>query len=373
MEKAYLLTIHYINNYGSVLQTFASQKYFDLHGYNCSVINYTRENATREGVYKEFFQIYRNCKDVRAFKPLAFLLAKRAEIRFVNKSRLFDNFRSEYINLTKRVNKEQLYSDFDEDALFIVGSDQTWNYEYNGGLLPEYYLSFVKKGEKISFASSIGKEYFECSEVEDVKQLLSSFRFITVRENSAVEALKEIGIDNSIHILDPTLLLTKKDWIENLKLKETESDYILLYQLNHNNALVEFARQLSVLTGLRIIRIHTFDFKDRINDLRNVSPESFCQLFLCARYIITDSFHGTAFSINFNKDFFAFQPPKYSTRIKSILELCKLEDRLVTKPGLVSSYFDMKINYEEVKKILQKERQKVQDLMDSLAGEENNG
>ena len=69
--------------------------------------------------------------------------------------------------------------------------------------------------------------YFECSEVEDVKQLLSSFRFITVRENSAVEALKEIGIDNSIHILDPTLLLTKKDWIENLKLKETESDYIL--------------------------------------------------------------------------------------------------------------------------------------------------
>lgn len=372
MKKAFLLTIHYINNYGSVLQTFASQKYLYKYGYDCTVIDYTRDNATKKGVYRDFYNIYRNCKDFRALKLFSYFFAKRAEIRFVNKSKLFDSFRNKYLKMTKKVDKEQLYSCFTENALYIVGSDQTWNYDYNGGFLPEYYLSFVKNGIKISLSSSIGNEHFNQSEVDDVKKYLSDFQFITVREHSAVSALQELGIVNAVHILDPTLLLTKEDWVEKLNLEEGKSDYILIYQLNHNRVLVEFAIQLAKLTGLRIIRIHTFDFKDGIKDLKNVNPDTFCQLFLNARYVITDSFHGTAFSINFNKDFFSFNPPKYSTRINSILKLCKLEDRLMLESDLDTIYLDKKINYEEVNAILQTEREKVNELMNSLVGEENN-
>lgn len=370
MKKAYLLTIHYINNYGSVLQTFASQKYFELHGYDCSVINYTRDNATREGVYKDFYKIYRECNDIRSNKLCAYLLAKRAEHRFINKSKLFDEFRKKYLRLTDGVNKEQLYTLFKEDALYIVGSDQTWNYEYNGGFLPEYYLAFVNKGEKISFSSSIGNEHFHTSEVKHVKKFLSDFRFITVREGTAVSALKEIGIDNSIHVLDPTLLLSGEEWVCNMNIEKKGNNYVLIYQLNYNTELTSFAQQLAKKMGLRLIRIHTFDFKDNIEDLKKVDPVGFCQLFFNARVIVTDSFHGTAFSINFNKEFYSFNPPKYSTRIKSILRLCKLEDRLITEANC-KNRLDNQINYEQVNLILQNERRKVEKLMDMLIGEED--
>lgn len=369
MKNAYLLTIHYINNYGSVLQTFASQQYLASFGYDCSVINYTRENATKEGVYREFYKIYRNCNDLRALPIFSYLLAKRAEIRFIKKSILFDSFRKKFLKLTKTVNKDELYTFFCNPALYIVGSDQTWNYDYNGGFLPEYYLSFVKDGVKISLSSSIGNEHFNKLEQNEVKKYLKDFQFITVREKSAVNALNEIGIMNAQQVLDPTLLLSRNNWIKAMNLVDETEDYILVYQLNHNMMLSDFASNLSKKTDLKIVRIHTFDFKDNIKSKKNITPEKFCQLFLSAKYIVTDSFHGTAFSINFNRKFFVFQPPKYSTRIKSILELCNMKDRLLNTTNVDDNIINNEIDYTRINKILEKERFKVNDLMNSLTGD----
>ena len=194
MKKSLLITTHYVNNYGSVLQTYASQLILHSLGYDCEVINYVRANNTLAYEAKNAYSRYRKLSGIFAFPPVSFIMVLRFIIKKLKKKAIFDSFCKKYIKMTRRYSCYQSLVEKCPNAdLYVVGSDQVWNHIYNGGFLPEYFLAFAPKGsKKISLSSSIGISELSTSELQQFKEFLKSFSFVSVREKSAAEQSSKI-------------------------------------------------------------------------------------------------------------------------------------------------------------------------------------
>ena len=239
-----------------------------------------------------------------------------------------------------------------------------WHKNIFNQVIEENFLGFAPKGKKkISFSTSMGMTAYNETEVERMKELLDDFSFISVRENSAVEILSTAGLSNVYQMLDPTLLITDKQWRNIIKIEQMYKNYVLIYQLNDNPDMQEFARNIAREHNLSVIQI-TYYMSQHWRDIKSIydpSIEEFVSLIVNADYVVTDSFHGTAFSINLNKEFFAFSPEKYSDRINSILSITGLENRLVQD---IDQYaMPNPIDYEKIEGILKKCRQKAELLV----------
>lgn len=359
MKKISLITLQYINNYGSVLQTFASQEYLEAQGCSVEIVNYTRENCRLENLKKSMKAYYKQKGLIFRFPFVSDLLVIRWQRLHIQRNAIFDGFRRDRVHLSKDYpSVEMLFSDPPAADFYCVGSDQVWNYLYNDGVLPEYYLQYAPKDKKkFSLASSFGIDQIEdSSRGAFIKKYLDEFSLITVREKSAVHILDELGFTQKHQILDPTLLLDKETWITKLALKKpVDYKYVLVYQLNPCKEMDEFAKAIARKKQCRLIVISN-NIRMSIAGAEIIgSPavEQFLSLILYADCVITDSFHGTAFSLNFNKDFFSWLPRKYSTRLTSVLELVGLSERAFRKND---SRWEtvQKIDYGNVNKILTK-------------------
>ena len=370
-KKVSLITLQYINNYGSVLQTFASQMY--LQGKGCSVetVNYTRENCRFENLRESMKAYY---KQKGLFFKLPFvsdLLVYRWKKLHLKRNEVFEKFRNEKIYLSKEYfSIEDMIKEPPTADYYCVGSDQVWNYQYNDGVLPEYFLRYAPKGaKKFSLASSIGIKKIEDEKKGTlIKEYLEDFSLITVRENTAKELLDDLGVNNCHQILDPTLLISKEKWISTFGLKENlNKKYVLVYQLNPCKEMDEFAEEIAKKKGCKLIIIS--------NNIRlsvpgaeiidNPTVEQFLELILNAKCVVTDSFHGTAFSLNFNKELFSWLPNAYSTRLTSILEMMGLRERAFMKNE--SRWETLApINYRCVNNILSQERERADMLVEGV-------
>lgn len=351
--------MHYVDNYGSVLQTYASQCILRKLGYDCEVLNYVRANNTLAYEAKEAYCRYRKLPGIFAIPPFSALLVIRFILKKLKRKSIFDSFRKRYIKLTRKYNSyKSLLGNCPKADLYIVGSDQVWNHIYNGGFLPEYFLAFAPANStKISLSSSIGIDTLSVSELEQFKNYLQDFSFISVREKSAAEQLSKTGVLQPFFTLDPTLLLSAKEWKKTLKIDDSVEKYVFVYQLNHSEEMISFAHKLAVENGCKLYVVTGHKFKKRTGVKKIVQPtvKQFVELIAKARYIVTDSFHGTAFCVNFSKDFFVFYPPRYSTRLESILSLTKTTHRHVDS----NNWSDIKpIDYEEAGNIISEEREK---------------
>lgn len=169
----------------------------------------------------------------------------------------------------------------------------------------------LKTKKRIAFATSIGKTQFEKEEADEIIPLIKKYDLVTLREQSAVDLLKEYDIDGQL-VLDPTLTLTKEDWFKILPSNNRTKPYLLVYQLHmsHNNAdFTKAVKEIAARKGLEIVRV-VYSYSDRKVGERVVLPGvfEFLGLIRGASFIVTDSFHGTAFSINFNKQFAVIYP-----------------------------------------------------------------
>ena len=210
-----------------------------------------------------------------------------------------------------------------------------------------------------SYAASFGKSNLEDWEKNETKKLLEKYSNISMREKSGVEILENIGIKNSINVLDPTLLLNKEEWSKLASDKYKGKNYIFVYNLNRNKKIDKYVEKLAKVKKLEIYYVsyalHEFYKKGKMKC--NVSIEDFLSLIKYAKYVVTDSFHATAFSINFNTNFMIVFPEKYSTRVKSILEITGLESRIVTDCNDVS-LANNNIDFKNANMILDDERRK---------------
>ena len=237
-----------------------------------------------------------------------------------------------------------------------------------------YYLAFApESARKISYAASFGKSKLESDEVNKTRRLLKRYDSISLRELSGVEIIDKLGIENSTNVLDPTLLLSGEDWRKISSRKFTKDRYILIYNLNRNPRIDAYAKELSIKTGLevRYLSYQLHEFYKNGKMFCNPPVEDFLALIDGADYVITDSFHATAFSLNFNKEFVIVYPGKYSTRLQSILEILGLTNR-VAKNERDLSIVESKIDYNRVNEILAAERKRsLLWLSNALSGVKN--
>lgn len=365
MKKASIITMQYINNYGSVLQALATQEVLASVGYESEFVNYTRENCTYSFLKKQVYKGYRSCGGIRSFYPVTKMLQARWCLITKKRNKVFDLFRKQYIKLSEEYSSAQELIDHPPVAdVYITGSDQTWNIEYNGGVLGEYFLNYApKNAKKIALSVSIGMEHIPKEFTEEMSYYVKNYNGVSVREESAVTVLRELGYNNAVHILDPTLILSAEEWIQLLHLKKSEKSYVLVYQLNENKDMLNFAVRLAQdhdleLVILSVLKCRTVNYKHTV--VRNCNPEQFLEFIKNAQYVVTDSFHGTAFSFNFNKNVYVFNPPRYSTRLTSILKLFGSEFRLV-KDKCWKEITD--IDYNRVNSVLVAERKKAKEFL----------
>lgn len=345
--KVGIITFHNAINYGALLQTYALQKSIINMGYEAVVIDYSNSNIDRKRK-KPCWKEYRNPFNYHNDRLIY-------EIECNKEKKLLD-FLNTRINKTEKADRENIGKIAADLDVVFTGSDQVWNDSITN-FDDTYYLDFVPAEKRCSYAASIGKEIIPTENIPRMQRLLSNYRAISVREETAREALKiQMGISAS-RVLDPTLLLSEREYKEIAK-KTSEKKYVLLYMLLYSESLVYSAKKMAKEKGVPVFCINSSGKRIKgVVDYSDVGIEEWLGLFFNAEFIFTNSFHGTAFSINFNKQFNVELPPariQASSRVKDILKIFGLENQVIENRETKSNIID----YELVNEILNSEREK---------------
>lgn len=293
----------------------------------------------------------------------------------VSKYKLKKNFLSKHVKLSKRcyTSYDELERDPPEADIYVTGSDQVWNSQYNEGVEKAYYLAFAPKGKKkFSYAASIGMESFPEAEINETKNLLLEYSKVGVRESSAIKILSDIGINDAEHVVDPTLLISNEEWTGMAKTDsfvKTEP-YLLIYTVEYSKKIIitEYAHEIAKKLNLKVYMVTAGGFRDDVDCDRIfhfVSPERFLNLMSQADFIIASSFHGTAFSVKMNRQFLSISPDKFNSRVYSFLDSLGLADRIKKDAYCPLDAIDT-IDYSEVNKCLAREIDKSQLFIDSI-------
>ena len=309
MKDIGILTFNRAINYGAVLQAYALKTVLSRHA-DAELINYQSPHIER---------LYHATPKT----PLA--LARAAV--FAKRDRRFRDFIAE-------ISTPELYDGVSLPRApyerLVVGSDQVWNLSCTGGDL--LYLPLGMPQERIySYAASFGLSDLPEEQTPLFARALSPMRVRTVREKSGQAICRDrLGLAADL-ALDPTLLLSAEEWRQfargaaEVKKKER---YLLLYTLSGNERIKAAARAVSRATGLPIYNL-TVSLRDRTGArrIRDAGPREFVSLFAAADFVITDSFHGTAFSLNFGVPFYAFASNERASRITDLLLAVGLSER----------------------------------------------
>lgn len=336
-----ILTWHYYNNFGSVLQTYALHTTIKKLGYNCKVVN------------------YRKCKESYLKTLIKLCLVKLGIC--INKGYKFLRFRSRELSQTRFLyTRKQLRKATQSIDVLVCGSDQIWAPNVLNTI---YMLDFADEHiSKISYAASIGLNYIPDELCGTYKELLHDFKSISVREESGVSLLKEKCDTESICVLDPSFLIEKDEWERFTSKRKLLKDYVFCYFLNNNHNYKETVRTYADELNLKIVAVSSNKNDSEWVDVLDecAGPEDFLNYIKNASLIITDSFHGMAFSLIFNKNFYVFERFAVSdeinqnSRIYNLLKKTGLEERIISAG--MKARCEENICYEKVNILLEKEK-----------------
>lgn len=367
--KASVITLHTVDNYGSVMQTYATQQILKKCGYDVEFVDYWRRDNLPQSRAERMLE----GSTLQKLKPLWGInnFTHKATVSILKsvlekqRSPMW-RFLEEKVQLTKvrYYSFEELEANPPIADVYITGSDQVWNSIWNQGIDRSYFLDFAPAGKpRIAFSASIGREQLDTEEIPETKRLLEKYSAISVREQSAVELLASMNIKSTL-VLDPTLMLEAEEWRQLATKQKREKPYILIYQLNPNPQMDQYAKQLAQKKNWEIIRIG-FGRSDHRKGGKCVmlpSVEEFLGLFCDAACVLTDSFHATAFSLNLGTDFISVLPGRFGTRIESITKLTRTENRILTSYDDLT-VIDRSIDEKNVQNIFTVERKKSFDFL----------
>lgn len=331
--KIGILTQPLGTNYGGLLQAFALQKVLSDKGHDVTIIQ-REKNST-------FYKVLRKMK---ALICKNYVYMSSNTIHYI--SQKVDKFINNNIpNRTKKVNStkaliHEIYK-YKFDA-YVVGSDQVWRPSYSPNIY-NYYLDFVeeKTVKKIAYAASFGVEQWEYTlkQTKRCAELANSFDLISVREDSGVDLCHNYLDVDALHVLDPTMLLQKNDYIDIIRqeYKEWEdkscfNNNLFCYFLDSTIEKETLAIKLANVYSLTLLFSMPKKYKGKNLNDENIYPSvSFwLSCFVKSSYVLTDSFHGCVFSIIFNKPFWVIlNPNRGNSRFTSLLKLFGLENRIV--------------------------------------------
>lgn len=375
-------------NYGSMLQAFATQIFLEEMGYESEFIVY-KKKKNLVFLLKQIPRLFNR----NLLNDKMLLIKKKTKlffnpkINFENKIRInaFNNFQFKFYKKFSEVyyGYNALKKGAEKYHSVIVGSDQLWT---PGGLGSNFYnLMFVPNNvNKVSYATSFGVNNIPFYQKNKTKEYLSRINHLSVREIRGSEIVNEIiGVLPKV-VVDPTLLLTKQQWDKYIPEKNIlDSKYIFCYFLGENIQHREMANQLKSKTGYKIVTTPfldsfvKYDLKFGDERLFNIGPEDFINLIRNAEYIVTDSFHGTIFSILNHKKFLILNRfsekslNSRNSRIDSLLNILELQERRCNLLGECDIYdmINMQIDYDFIdKKIKLLRDESIKYLVDSLKG-----
>lgn len=376
MKKVGIVSCYFKHNYGSVLQAYATQALLDKLGIENETINIDENKDFSKGKKRYYLSQLFNIPFLKSkFGMIKFKVDKIFKKDLKRNISIRDDKYREFkknFNLTKPY---KTYAELTEKAKeyssVIVGSDQLW---LPVNVVADYYtLNWVPDNvNKISLATSFGISEIPNRYHKDYKRFLTRLDSISVREQSGVKIAEGLSGKKVDLICDPTMLLTKEDWM-NIQPKERiiKDKYILCYFLGKNPQHRKFAERLRAKTGYKIVSLNHADEYVKYSDVfadeipYDIGPGEWINLIRNAEYVCTDSFHGTVFSLINNVKFFTFERysnknSKISTnsRIHSLLETLELENRILSGTESIDEVLNYNIDFEDINKRIKEFRNK---------------
>lgn len=329
MKKIASITFHWAANYGAVLQAFALQKFLKNKGFETEIIDYI---------------------PFRTWAISCLMSLKRRDFSFFKKSCNFRKFKKQnlFISKKKYFNNKSLFSCANNYSAVICGSDQIWNKAFTtraeGKPTLSYFLNFAGKNTKrISYAASFGSAQLDLKVTNLFKCELEKFSAISVRENTAKQILSNIGIDSKI-VVDPTLLLEEKDYSFLLKDKNYGTEFDVLTYIIHSNQTKanEINNYVAEKYNGSNYIIKDCDIYEWLARIKN------------SKIVVTNSFHGTVFSLIFHKPFITVAVPGsgMNDRLTTLLNSVGLSERFLEdfNKETIDELIEKDINWQEVDK-----------------------
>lgn len=334
--KVGILTQHFLLNYGGIIQNYALQQVLIKLGHEPLTLEHDTCYSRTWWLLRTVKQVLKthSLKNLPVYPIYKGRIGQKNLIKFILK-----NIKS----IPVRNFTPSLTSKYGIDA-YIVGSDQVWRPAFNlGPRLEQMFLNFANdKVRKISYAASFGVSEWEYSreQTETCKKLAKRFDAISVREDSAVKLCKDYLDVDAVQVLDPTLLLDKEDYLKVCAGIPKAKPHVFVYSLVVSDKVMEIAKQIADEKGIGIVVMEAGQ-KVRPDD----SIEKWFAEFRDADFVVTDSFHGMAFSIIFNKPFNIVQNASGgNARYSSLLSVLNLKDRIVDRTHNLSDIDWLPVN-----------------------------
>lgn len=354
--KVATITFHRAINFGAVFQTYALQYSIKDLGVESEVIDYRSD-------YLEKLHNPNNIKKYLNPKYFIWCLLKNQFYRDNRKN--FYGFIKNNINTSSMcTTQEQLKNISNNYDKVIAGSDQIWNYNCTK-FDKAFFLDFLDDNKKISYAASFGMKELPSNVKEEYRKLLSAFCCITVREKEGQTIVDDLLNKKVEMVLDPTLLINKSQWINLAKPYNQKKKYILVYLLGRTKSAFDYAKKLGKKNNFEVIYINENLLPiNGMKNIYNIKPQEWLWLLNNAEYVVTNSFHGIAFSINFNKKFILDMPAnsnKDYTRILTLLELLNVNLH-TTEQENMSDFME----YKETEKSLETLQEKSKKILKEM-------
>lgn len=319
-----ILTFHRAHNYGAVLQCYALIQYLKSLGNEVYIIDYSSEYV--QSCYKLV-----NYHRIRSKNPMRMISKLNNEIRAypIRKARSekFDTFVNKHFSLLS-------INNIDDLDVIIVGSDQVWNTRLTHGFDKYYWGNFIrnKNTRLISYAASI-EEFWEQDNNKDAIKLLSNFDSISVREENAMLLLQKLMPQKEISLcVDPTLLIPANIWNRIAEMPQISERYLLVYQVRNSEKTVSIAQKIAKKLSLSIVYLSASVFGNNSKVSRYASPEQYLGFFKNASFVVCTSFHGTVFSLVYEKPFVSIRlNDGRDSRVETLLSKCNGLDHFISK------------------------------------------
>lgn len=320
-KKAAIITFHAVPNYGAALQAYALQYKLGDYFEDVSIIDYRPNCIMEEYKCISFYSFFSFSASLWSFG------------KFLKKKNKFNKFQKKYFNLTdiNISNEQNISSDWKGDVLFL-GSDQIWNPQITRGFDPVFFgkLQLSQKPLIASYAASIGKSEFTEDESQEFRKLIDNVNTVSVREKQFQELLLNQFKINSLVVADPTILAGKDAFIDMIHSVQYDK-YVLCYSLTGMPEVTALGEKIARYKRVRLLEIsgrRKAIIKKSHEVIYDAGPEDFVSLISNASYIVTDSFHGTVFSLLFHVPFSSVVNPARGGRIINLLETTGLKNRM---------------------------------------------
>ncbi len=325
------ITCHDVYNHGASLQAYALQTYLSSLGHDVEIIDYKPDYLSNH--YK-LWSVSNPVFDKPVVKQLYLLAKIPGRLIALLRKRKFDEFTQKYLRLTphRYHSNEELKANPPKANLYIAGSDQIWNTLFQNGRDAAFYLNFASKGTKrVAYAASFATKDVVEAYKPFVCEMLQGFDSISLRERISLPLLESLGRNDGVAVCDPVFLLSREQWDKILPTSSIEEKYLLVYDTEQSNKIRDIALSIAKERRLKIFNVSCFRKSYVDKNFLASSPIDFVQLIRDAEFVVSNSFHATAFSLIFHQDFCVVNRSEaINERMLSLLEQYGLQDKLVT-------------------------------------------